>query len=202
MSTNTRLKIAVVGTGISGLSAAWLLSQRHDVTVYEQADRVGGHSNTITATVGGRNIAVDTGFIVFNRRTYPNLVALFELLGVQTQKSEMSFAVSMDGGELEYSGSGLSGLLGQPRNVIRPRFWSMVGDLIRFYREAPLETRLVEDEKISLGDYLVMAAMARRFATIICCRWRARSGQQRRMKCFHIRPVPLSASMTTTACCN
>ena len=140
MSTNTRLKIAVVGTGISGLSAAWLLSQRHDVTVYEQADRVGGHSNTITATVGGRNIAVDTGFIVFNRRTYPNLVALFELLGVQTQKSEMSFAVSMDGGELEYSGSGLSGLLGQPRNMIRPRFWSMVGDLIRFYREAQLHT--------------------------------------------------------------
>src|SRR5271165_6666605 len=154
MSTNTRVSVAIVGTGISGLSAAWLLSQRHDVTVYERAERIGGHSNTILASVGGCSIPVDTGFIVFNRRTYPNLVALFELLRVPTQLSEMSFAVSMDGGALEYSGSGLSGVFGQPRNLIRPRFWSMLADLVRFYREAPLDTKLVEDEKISLGDYL------------------------------------------------
>jgi uncharacterized protein len=154
MSTNTRVSVAIVGTGISGLSAAWLLSQRHDVTVYERAERIGGHSNTILASVGGRSIPVDTGFIVFNRRTYPNLTALFELLRVPTQISDMSFAVSMDGGELEYTGSGLSGVFGQPRNLIRPRFWSMLTDLVRFYREAPLDTKLVEDEKISLGDYL------------------------------------------------
>jgi len=154
MSTNTRVSVAIVGTGISGLSAAWLLSQRHDVTVYERAERIGGHSNTILASVGGRSIPVDTGFIVFNRRTYPNLTALFELLRVPTQISDMSFAVSMDGGELEYTGSGLSGVFGQPRNLIRPRFWSMLADLVRFYREAPLDTKLVEDEKISLGDYL------------------------------------------------
>ena len=102
MPANICLKIAIVGTGISGLSAAWLLSQRHDVTVYERADRIGGHSNTILASVGGRSIPVDTGFIVFNRRTYPNLTALFELLKVPTQVAEMSFGVSMDGGALEY----------------------------------------------------------------------------------------------------
>jgi predicted NAD/FAD-binding protein len=156
MPAKNRLKIAIVGTGISGLSAAWLLSQRHDVTVYERADRIGGHSNTILASVGGRSVPVDTGFIVFNRRTYPNLTALFELLKVPTQVAEMSFGVSMDGGALEYSGSGISGVFGQPRNLIRPRFWSMLSDLVRFYRQAPSDADLVNDENCSLGDYLKM----------------------------------------------
>src|SRR5436309_15916179 len=98
-----RLKIAVVGSGISGLSAAWLLSPHHDVTVYEQSDRVGGHSNTVIATVAGRLIPVDTGFIVFNRSTYPNLTALFKHLAVPTRSSDMSLAVSLDNGNLEYS---------------------------------------------------------------------------------------------------
>jgi predicted NAD/FAD-binding protein len=155
MRSDTRLKIAVVGTGISGLSAAWLLGQRHDVTVYERADRIGGHSNTVPVSIGGQSIGVDTGFIVFNRHTYPNLTALFELFRVPTQKSEMSFAVSMDGGALEYSGSGVSGLFGQPSNLLRPRFWSMLKDLLRFYRQASRDAKVVEDEQISLGDYLL-----------------------------------------------
>jgi predicted NAD/FAD-binding protein len=154
MPTDIRLKIAIVGTGISGLSAAWLLNQRHDVTVYELADRVGGHSNTILALVGDRSIPVDTGFIVFNRRTYPNLTALFELLKVPTKVSNMSFGVSMDDGALEYSGSGISGVFGQARNLIRPRFWSMLADLVRFYRHAPIDTDLIDGENFSLGDYL------------------------------------------------
>jgi hypothetical protein len=163
MPTDIRLKFAIVGTGISGLSAAWLLSQRHDVTVYERADRIGGHSNTILASVGGRSIPVDTGFIVFNRRTYPNLTALFEWLKVPTQVSNMSFGVSMDNGALEYSGSGISGVFGQPRNLIRPRFWSMLADLVRFYRHAPIDTDLIDGENFSLGDYLKMGKYGEAF---------------------------------------
>ena len=115
--SQVRLKVAVVGTGISGLATAWLLSQRHDVTVYEQADRVGGHSNTVMASIGGREIPVDTGFIVFNRATYPNLVALFQHLSVPTKPAEMSLAVSLDEGAMEYSGTGPAGLFAQPANV-------------------------------------------------------------------------------------
>ena len=154
MQTERILNIAVAGTGISGLSAAWLLSRRHRVTVYEQAERIGGHSNTIVASLGGVSIPVDTGFIVFNPAAYPNLVALFELLGVPTQDSDMSFAVSLDRGALEYSGSGLPGLFGQPLNLLRPRFWSMLRDTLRFYREAARDDRLLNDEQISLGEYL------------------------------------------------
>lgn len=153
MASAGRLKIAVVGTGISGLSAAWLLDQAHDVTVYERSDRVGGHSNTVTVSVGGDRIPVDTGFIVFNRATYPNLVALFEHLAVPTKLSDMSFAVSVRDGALEYSGCGLAGLFGQPSNALRPRFWSMLADLVRFYRTAPRELASL-DEDMSLGDYL------------------------------------------------
>jgi uncharacterized protein len=154
MKIDLRLKIAVVGTGISGLSAAWLLSRRHDVTLYERADRIGGHSNTIAASVGGRSIPVDTGFIVFNRRTYPNMVALLAYLQVPTEVSEMSFAVSLNDGRIEYSGSGPSGLFGQPVNLVRPHFWSMLADLVRFYRQAPRDQDLIEIQQLSLGDYL------------------------------------------------
>jgi len=149
-----RLKVAVVGTGISGLSAAWLLSQRHDVAVYEQSDRIGGHSNTVVASVSGRKIPVDTGFIVFNRNAYPNLTALFERLAVPTRTSDMSLAVSLHDGDLEYSGTGLSGLFAQPHNLLRPRFWSMLRDLVKFYRQATRDADLLKDETVSLGDYL------------------------------------------------
>jgi predicted NAD/FAD-binding protein len=149
-----RLKVAVVGTGISGLSAAWLLSPRHDVTVYEQAERIGGHSNTVVASVGSRKIPVDTGFIVFNRSAYPNLTALFERLAVPTRTSDMSLAVSLHDGGLEYSGTGLLGLFAQRRNLFRPRFWSMLRDLIKFYRQATRDADLLTDETVSLGDYL------------------------------------------------
>lgn len=154
MLPNARLKVAIIGTGISGLSAAWLLSRSHDITMYEQADRIGGHSNTVVARVAGRAIPVDTGFIVFNRITYPNLAALFEHLGVSTQASNMSFAASLDDGDFEYAGGTSMGLLAQPRNLVRPRFWSMLADIRRFYREAPRDADTAEFENLSLGDYL------------------------------------------------
>lgn len=154
MLLKTRYKVAVIGTGISGLAAAWLLSRRHDVTLYEQADRIGGHSNTVLARVAGRTIPVDTGFIVFNRITYPNLTALFAHLGVRTEASNMSFAASLDDGDFEYAGGTPMGLLAQKRNFVRPRFWSMLADIRRFYREAPRDADAPEFENISLGDYL------------------------------------------------
>jgi predicted NAD/FAD-binding protein len=158
-----RFKVAVVGTGISGLSAAWLLSPRHDVTVYEQSERIGGHCNTVVASVGGREISVDTGFIVFNRSAYPNLTALFERLAVPTLTSDMSLAVSLDNGSLEYSGTGLSGLFAQPHNLFRPRFWSMLRDLVKFYRQATRDAELLQDETVSLGDYLAAGAYGAAF---------------------------------------
>lgn len=146
--------IAVIGSGISGLSAAWLLDKRHQVTVFEGDGRIGGHSNTIEVAEGGRTVPVDTGFIVYNRNTYPNLTALFDHLGVATQASEMSFAVSLDGGRLEYSGKGLASLFAQKRNFFRPRFWSMLRDILRFYREAPADLAALDDLESTLGHYL------------------------------------------------
>jgi predicted NAD/FAD-binding protein len=142
------LEIAVVGSGISGLSAAWLLSERHNVALFDADRRLGGHSNTLD--VG--DVAVDTGFIVYNETTYPNLTALFSHIGVRTKPSEMSFAVSLDSGRLEYSGTGLGGLLAQPANMARPRFWRMLRELLRFYREAPYDVSRIGET--SLADYL------------------------------------------------
>ena len=146
--TDKPMDIAVVGSGISGLSAAWLLSTRHRVALFEADQRLGGHSNTVDA--GGT--PVDTGFVVYNEVTYPNLTALFDHLGVRSKASDMSFAVSLDGGRLEYSGSGLGGLLAQPSNVGRLRFWQMLKELLRFYREAPHDTARIGE--ISLAEYL------------------------------------------------
>ena len=128
-----RQRIAVVGAGITGLACAWLLSQRHEVTLFEAAPRLGGHSHTVEAD----GVPVDTGFIVYNEPAYPNLTALFTHLGVETRATTMSFSVSLHGGALEYAGSSLRGLFAQPANALRPRFWRMIRDVLRFYRAAP-----------------------------------------------------------------
>lgn len=147
------LDIAIIGTGISGMAASWLLSKRHNVTVYEKDDRVGGHTNTVTVSTPENDIAVDTGFIVYNERNYPNLVALFDHLGVATKPSDMSFAASLDNGRFEYAGTGFGGIFAQRTNVVRPRMWFMLRDIMRFYREAPADAA-GDDKDMTLGRYL------------------------------------------------
>ncbi|TWF58472.1 NAD(P)/FAD-dependent oxidoreductase [Neorhizobium alkalisoli] len=156
-----RRNIAVVGSGISGLSAAWLLAQAHDVTVFEASKRIGGHSNTVEFESDGRRVAVDTGFIVYNEVTYPNLTALFRHLDVETSPTVMSFAVSLDDGAFEYSGGTGLGLFAQKSNLVRPRFWSMLRDLVRFYRQAPKD--LAGMGGISLDAYLDAQKFGRAF---------------------------------------
>lgn len=153
------LSIAVIGSGVSGLSAAWLLSQRHKVTLYEAAPRLGGHSHTVDA--GG--VAVDTGFIVYNEANYPNLTALFEHLDVATQSTRMSFSVSVDDGRLEYCSTGLPGLFAQKRNLLSPRFWGMLRDMRRFHRTAGDHLAELEAAQTPLGAYLETQGYGRAF---------------------------------------
>ncbi|EEA95522.1 NAD(P)/FAD-dependent oxidoreductase [Pseudovibrio sp. JE062] len=148
------MKIAVIGSGISGLSAAWLLSQKHQVDIYEKDDRLGGHANTQHPVINDVEVAVDTGFIVYNQRTYPNLTALFNHINVDTNSTEMSFAVSLNEGLQEYSGSGLKGLFAQKTNLLRPSFLRMIAETLRFYKDAPEDAAKAEYETTTLGSYL------------------------------------------------
>ena len=127
------MRIAVIGSGISGLGSAYLLNQNAEVHLFECDNRLGGHSHTVEADFNGTRVPVDTGFIVFNPLNYPNLVALFEDLEVPWIDTDMSFAVSLRNGGCEYEGS-LGGLLAQPANLMRLRYWAMLRDLTRFYK--------------------------------------------------------------------
>lgn len=160
---SAKRSIAVVGSGISGLSAAWLLSHKHDVTLYERETRPGGHSNTVDVAETAKTVAVDTGFIVYNTASYPNLIALFEHLGVRTAPTNMGFSVSLDGGHYEYSGSSLGGLIGHAGNVVRPDHWRMISDLLRFFREACLDLPALEASGQTLGDYLLARSYSEAF---------------------------------------
>ncbi len=162
-SIEGRRKIAVIGGGVSGLSAAWLLSQRHGVVLYDAGRTLGGHSHTVDVEVAGVRTAVDTGFIVYNELTYPNLTALFRHLEVPTLATDMSFAVSLDDAKVEYGGAGLAPFFGRPSNLFRPRFWSMLRDLWRFYHSASADLDRLDDGAMTLGEYLNAEGYGRAF---------------------------------------
>jgi len=147
-------RIAIIGAGISGLACAWLLSKRHDVVLFEANGYPGGHTNTVDATVDGETHPVDTGFLVYNDRTYPNLVKLFATLGVESADSEMSFSVRIGDGALEWSGSNLATVFAQPSNLANPRFLRMLSDLLRFNREASRLARGGGPVTGTLGEFL------------------------------------------------
>lgn len=151
------MKIAVVGSGISGLAATWALSEWADVTVFEADERLGGHTHTQYIQQEGIQFPVDTGFIVFNERTYPGLIQWLAMLGVDTAPSDMSFSASLNAGELEWCGSHLGTVFAQRSNLVSPRFWKMLADIVRFNREAPRyahNIRGTAEENQSLGSYL------------------------------------------------
>ena len=163
-SQGARQRVAVIGSGIAGLGAAWLLSRRHAVMLFEQNGYLGGHSNTVEVPgEHGAAVAVDTGFIVYNALNYPNLVHLFDHLGVATAPSDMSFAVSLRDGEIEYAGTHLAGLFAQASNLVRPRFWRMLRDLHRFYRAAPRYRDEAAREGLSIGELLSRHAYSAAF---------------------------------------
>ena len=147
------MKVAVIGSGISGNVAAYHLNKHHKITVYEANDYIGGHTHTHDINHQGKHFSVDTGFIVFNHKTYPKFIALLKELGVEEQLSTMSFGVKCEKTGLEYMGSTINSLFAQRRNIFRPSFWRMILDILRFNREA---TQLLEQlsDEISLGDYL------------------------------------------------
>jgi predicted NAD/FAD-binding protein len=156
------MKIAVVGAGVSGLGTAWSLSRHHDVVVYEREARFGGHACTVDVEADGRAQPVDMGFIVYNTRNYPNLVGLFDHLGVATEESDMSFAVSLDDGRFEYASS-YAGYLAQRRNVVRPSFLQMSRDILRFNKLAPQLLTAAENLDYTIGDFIAQAGLSKAF---------------------------------------
>ncbi|TCD12438.1 NAD(P)/FAD-dependent oxidoreductase [Oricola cellulosilytica] len=158
-----RKKIAVIGSGISGLAAAWSLSKRHDVTLYEAEDRPGGHTCTVDVDYDGSQIAVDVGFIVMNARNYPNLTALFEHFGVPVENSNMSFSLSLDNGWREWCGENLLTLFAQKRNLLSPSFWWMLKEILRFNRQCLVDRQAGHLDRISIGQYLKARRFSARF---------------------------------------
>ena len=147
--------VAIIGSGISGLTCAYLLHQKHNISVFEANNYIGGHTATKDIKVDGKNYAIDTGFIVFNDWTYPNFIKLITKLGVEYQASEMSFSVKNQAQDLEYNGNTLNSLFAQRRNIFRPRFWRIVRDILRFNKLCKQQNDLaIENSRQTLYDFL------------------------------------------------
>jgi predicted NAD/FAD-binding protein len=165
------MRIAVIGTGIAGNAAAWTLSRRYPVTVYDRESRPGGHSHTVNIDCDGTPLAVDIGFIVYNELNYPDLTSLFTHLGVETTKSCMSFAVTADGGRFEWKGGGenwwqtVAGLFAQPRNLLSPTYLWMLRDILTFNRQSVEDYKTGRLADMSLGEYFRYRKFAPRLLT-------------------------------------
>ena len=157
------MRIAVIGSGISGASAAWALSSDNHVTLYEAAPKAGGHTATVTVDYDGTDVAVDTGFIVYNEHNYPNLTALFAHLQVKTQASDMGFAMSFDDGKLEWSGTSYATLFAQKRNLVSPSFLWMLREVLRFNKHCLPDRDAGVLQGKSIGDYLAFRKFSRTF---------------------------------------
>lgn len=157
-------RIAVIGAGISGLASAWLLGQKHEVTLFEAGSYAGGHTNTVDVTVDGMTHPVDTGFLVYNSKTYPNLTAMFDHLEVASVETQMTFAMSLEEPRLEWSGSSLATVFGQKRNLFRPDFWRMLADILRFNRESVAWMDAHPEDGGSLRDFLIAGRYSKPFS--------------------------------------
>ena len=158
------MKIAIIGSGIAGLTCAYLLNRRHAITLFEAESWVGGHTHTVPVSLDGQHYAIDTGFIVFNDWTFPNFIHLLRQLGVRYQPTEMSFSVHDPRSGVEYNGNNLNSLFAQRSNLLSPRFWGMLQDILRFNREALRdleEGRIAAD--LTLGQYLQQNGYGQRF---------------------------------------
>ena len=168
----TPLRVAVVGSGVAGLTAAHILGRTHEVTLFERDERLGGHANTIAVhAADGREVALDTGFIVHNRRTYPTLLRLFAELGIGTQESDMSFGVRCEGCGLEYAGArGMHGVVPRPGVLGRPRYLRMLVEVRRFHRHARAVLADPAADGLTLDGFLRQGGYSRYFPTTSCCR--------------------------------
>ncbi|WP_252346035.1 MULTISPECIES: NAD(P)/FAD-dependent oxidoreductase [unclassified Paludibacterium] len=163
MNPTETKRIAVIGSGISGLATAYLLNPRHDVTLFEAADYAGGHTHTVDIEVDGQSFPVDTGFLVCNRRTYPNLLGLLAELGITLHPSDMGFSVSAGEGELEWAGSNLNTVFAQRSNLLSPGFYGMLADILRFNRHAERYLQQCHVTPCTLGELVQREGYRPRF---------------------------------------
>ena len=146
------MKIAIIGSGISGLTASYLLNKKHNITLFEKNDYLGGHTHTHDITIGEKNFSVDSGFIVYNEKTYPNFIKLLDILNVERQKTTMGFSIKSEVKNLEYAGNSIKSVFAQKRNYFRPSFLRMLIDIIRFNKKAKAD--LFMSSQVTLGQYL------------------------------------------------